>query len=363
MRSRRARGAALLLVVVALVVVGGLAAAGFLLALGDRRGSTAAVELLRALHAAEEGAALEVAGWSQREHHWLGLGDFTPFSGVAGPGGAAYRGRVRRLGTWLYVVDVEGTSGSARQRVGFLVRPRPLTLPLDAALAVTEEADLAGLGAVRGEDQAPPGWSCPAPGPPVAGVKLDPAARLDTARCGAQACALGTPPFLVDSVPLPPSSLAAAIGPLADKTLSPGLWHIEPAARGGRCAVQDPANWGDPDDPIGPCGDYFPVIRVPGDLEVIGGRGQGVLLVEGDLVAGGGFRFFGPVVVTGRLTTTSEGGHFKGGVVAARVVLAQNAPGGEAVRFSSCVLGRALAATSDGELLVSRAWLRPSRNP
>jgi len=356
------RGAALLLVVVALVVGGGLAAAGFLLALGDRRAASDAVELIRALQAAEEGAAVQVAGWRSGAHHRLGIGDSVPFSGATGAG-AVYRGWVRRLGTWLYLVEAAGTSGRARQRAGLLVRPRPLVLPLDAALTVSEQARLAGSGVVRGLDEGPAGWGCPEPGPPVAGVRVAPAASVDTAGCAADGCSLGTPPFLIDSASPTPSSLASEIGPLADKTLPPGRWLIRPVASGGKCTVQDPANWGDPDDPTGPCGDYFPVVHVPGDLVVAGGRGQGVLLVEGDLIAEGEFRFFGPVVVTGRLTTTSEVGHFKGGVVAARVVLAQNVPGGGVVEFSSCVLGRAIAATPEGEMLVSRAWLRPSRNP
>ncbi len=88
-----------------------------------------------------------------------------------------------------------------------------------------------------------------------------------------------------------------------------------------------------------------------------------MLLVDGDLTVRGGFRFLGPVVVNGHLTMTSEGGHFSGGVVAARVVLAQNAPGAETIGFSSCALGRALAASAAGELVTDRGWLRLTQTP
>ena len=98
------------------------------------------------------------------------------------------------------------------------------------------------------------------------------------------------------------------------------------------------------------------------ELDLEGGRGQGVLLVDGDLTVRGGVRFYGPVVVTGQLTTTGEGGHFSGAVFAATVVLAQSGvAGGAAVGFSSCALRRAAATTERGDVISHRGWLRLPR--
>jgi hypothetical protein len=99
------------------------------------------------------------------------------------------------------------------------------------------------------------------------------------------------------------------------------------------------------------------VVHVPGDLVLTGGRGQGLLLVDGDLRVEGGFRFAGAAIVMGELDIGGEGGHFSGGVFAATVVLRQRIPDEQAtIGFSSCALGRALAATATGEVLPQRGW-------
>ena len=47
----------------------------------------------------------------------------------------------------------------------------------------------------------------------------------------------------------------------------------------GTCNKFDPLNWGDPENPTAPCGDYFPTVYARGGLRIqAGGVGQGVLL-------------------------------------------------------------------------------------
>jgi len=364
-------GAALLIVLIALFLVAGLVAAGASMGLRDRRAVRDAVAFVAALHAAEEGAALQVAAWSTAGHHRMAIGAWAAFEGSARVGRARYSGRVLRLGRLLYLVESEGSSagGEARQRVGLLVRPRPLELDFRAALESGGPVTLAGMVVVSGQDLPPPGWLCPPTKAERPGLFLHQAASLDTSSCSAGPCLAGAPPVLRGgtaadgTLPAWATRAAEEIRSLADKWIQSGSLMPAPRSAGGECLVGDPANWGDPDGPGSACGDHFPVIHANGDLELFGGRGQGVLLVDGDLTVRGGFRFLGPVVVNGHLTMTSEGGHFSGGVVAARVVLAQNAPGAKAIGFSSCALGRALAASAAGELVTDRGWLRLTQTP
>jgi hypothetical protein len=117
-------------------------------------------------------------------------------------------------------------------------------------------------------------------------------------------------------------------------------------------------NWGDPLDPTGPCGNYFPIIYSENTLRINGDRGQGVLIVNGDLEVQGNFEFFGPVIVKGHLKTTGTGGHFNGGVIAANVDLEQNTVLGNAVvNFSSCALLKALNGSASAALLQERSWV------
>ena len=120
-------------------------------------------------------------------------------------------------------------------------------------------------------------------------------------------------------------------------------------------------NWGDPYNPVGACGNYFPVIYAKGDLFVeAADYGQGILLVEGDLTFKGGFQFFGPVIVRGTVLTEGTGGHFIGGLIAANVALnASSVLGNALIQFSRCAIDRALlnSSLSSVKPLANRGWV------
>ncbi len=90
--------------------------------------------------------------------------------------------------------------------------------------------------------------------------------------------------------------------------------HDNPAATGPaytgaippKCDTNVETNWGEPTLATDPCFNYFPIIYHYGNLKLQGGRGQGILLVEGDLTATGGMVFYGPVFVTGTLSTSGN---------------------------------------------------------
>lgn len=111
-----------------------------------------------------------------------------------------------------------------------------------------------------------------------------------------------------DGMPIPPSAAARTLGLLGPDSLAarlallpPGLVTPTPTTVGGTCTLQ-PFNWGSPNEPEGPCGDRRVGFQVPGSLEVRGGEGQGLLLVEGDLSLQGETLFAGLVLVGGDLT-------------------------------------------------------------
>ena len=89
---------------------------------------------------------------------------------------------------------------------------------------------------------------------------------------------------------------------LADTTLTSAL-RPSLLADERRCDTADPSNWGEPRrseaTSLAACRNYFPVVHVtgPGLRIVAGGRGQGVLLVDGDLDITGDFDFTGLIVV------------------------------------------------------------------
>ncbi len=367
--KREAEGA-LLLALLALVIGGALVSGGWLIGLHELRVAGTAAAPARALAAAEEGAWAQVQGWRSAGYARLPPGGEAAFAGqVAGPLGS-FQGSVRRLSELLFLIESEGRDPDdrARQRIGLLVRLQPLDLFIKAALSASGSVRLAEGTRVSGLDEVPAWWDCPPPGGALPGIRLSERSALDLGGCREEGCVTGAPAVLVDSVGEAPGRIAgvevATLRALADKVMGPGLWTVGPSQVGGRCRYGALSNWGDPDRPGGPCGNYFPLIFAPGGLRLHGGRGQGILVVHGDLAVSGGFRFFGPVLVLGQFDTTGEGGHFSGGVVAATVGVARSGLAGRpVVGYSSCAVRRAVVAQGVPEPVMERSWMRLYRTP
>ena len=132
---------------------------------------------------------------------------------------------------------------------------------------------------------------------------------------------------------------------MADKTVAGGtINNTLPVVTGGVCNRMVSTNWGDPDNPAAPCGEYFPIIHVTGDLTIqSGGVGQGVLLVEGSLDLRGGFTFHGIIIVQNSFETQGNGNRVLGGVMAGNADFSdQTLVGGSVVQNSTCAVKRAL---------------------
>ena len=115
---------------------------------------------------------------------------------------------------------------------------------------------------------------------------------------------------------------------------------VAPIVAGGTCAASTiPANWGEPNHavPASPCESYFPVIHVAGNLKLTSGRGQGILLVDGDLEVAGNFSFMGAVIVRGGLKMSGTGNKIVGATMAATVSVDDNVSlsGNTSVLYSS----------------------------
>ena len=158
---------------------------------------------------------------------------------------------------------------------------------------------------------------------------------------------------------------------LASRSYAPGtnLSQIQPNCTPTNCNSTSVCNtnvhnnWGAPESTTNPCRTHFPIIYAQGDLHIsVNGSGQGILLVEGDLILTSQFRFYGPVVIKGVLDVGAGGSQVYGSVLAfgGGVVGADNSVAGSAtVQYSSCSISRAvLGATglSRGMPIRHRSW-------
>jgi hypothetical protein len=363
-RLNDTRGVALPLAIFALVIVGAMVAGAFFIGRQEQAVGRNSVKLQQAFAAAEAGAQTTVAAWDIDVYNVLTAGGSVNINGTVGNGW--YRGDVRRLNEELFLVRSEGFSSdnTARQQVGLLVRLRPIDININAALETQGTLRIGGNSEIDGTDNIPTGWICPATEPPLPGIRIQDSSQIETPGCPNFNCVEGVP--LVEEDPAITDLSLMTFGDadfdglraLANKIVPAGNYQIQPSSTGLTCNRGVVSNWGSPLLPLDPCGNYFPVIWVEGDITINGVQGQGVLLVDGNLRVQGGFEFYGPVIVKGALSTQGTGGHFNGGVIAANINLDQNNVLGDAViTYSSCALERALQASAQGDLLRERSWV------
>ncbi len=152
------------------------------------------------------------------------------------------------------------------------------------------------------------------------------------------------------------SSPYTAVGPVLDPS------SVPPS-----CDRTSPLNFGEPyrapaAGAIPACYGYFPVVHGTASATVFGGggRGQGTLLVDGDLEIHGDFEWVGLVIVRGQVRISGSGNLITGALLAegASSVTAGTIQGQAGVAYSACAVGLAIGGASRGEPLEQRSWLQ-----
>jgi len=360
-------GFALAVALLALVLISALLAGVFFAALQEVRLGRGALAAQRALAASEAGLADALAGWEPARMDGLAPWQSASFGGSLSAGTASFSGTVTRLNATLFLVRATGASGEARHVVGHIVRLVPPPLDFRAALSAARRVGVGASSLLNGDDSIPAGWSCPA-SLPAPGLRIVDPGLVADADCPIGACVRGAPALAGDP------SLGQALEQLdvllawarasasSARTYAPGASPpalLGPVGTALACDSSSQANWGEPTDPplVAGCASFFPVVLAEGDLRISGGRGQGVLWVQGNLDVEGGFEFRGVVLVRGTLTVRGLGGRFLGAVAASDVDLRPEGLGGRAeFRYSSCAASAALLKNALPVPLAARGW-------
>jgi hypothetical protein len=327
-------GFAVATAVFALVVVGALAMGSLFAATHELRSGSEAVHQARAVMAADLGIEQTIATWNRQWTGALARG-FGRTSTLSTPEGARVTVHVVRLADELFLVTSEARAGPGRRHVARVVRLDLDDPPLLAAVAARSIVDGGAGAAIDGSDRAPAGWDCPASGPAL-------------------------PPFLVaDS-----SSLLRfghfdwdeLVG-VANIRLTHRVTGAAARSTDEECDTADPNNWGEPTRSNGgACTSYYPVMHAPADLIIDGGRGQGLLLVDGDLTLQGGFEFFGTVLVRGALLGGPGGARVTGTVSIAALGASRSDLVDIRIGLSRCAARKALLGIALPVPIAERSW-------
>ncbi len=363
------RGAALAVVIIALAVLSALVGGAFVTAMHEQRLGRGAFDYVHALHAAESGVAVQLSSWDARAYTSMAIGSSVRFSSWMPDSVGWYRGSLRRITRTIYFIDTEGFSRDsvARQHVGVLARLAPVEILVDAALRTHGELTVDSGAVISGIDANPVGWSgCPTLSDTVAGVQNGDSLLITSLAGGVIE---GMPTILEDTALTDTGLMTFGAHAFAD--LRSYASHslrgqdftnaIGPYAAGGVCDEGLATNWGEPSSAVPECADYFPVIYLDGSSVVSQGRGQGILIVNGNLDVQGGFVWAGPILVRNAVTvrgTATQPTTIWGWVSAANPFPEhQRLAGSSRLQYSSCAVLRATEPTAVARPLKLRSWV------
>jgi hypothetical protein len=354
------RGVAVIAAVVTLVLLGAVVSGSLVLAVRQARGSSGGLQAAAAFYAAEAGLAASLRGWDWEAARAAQPGVPVLLASGELATGETFQAYIARNGSGEadrahYLVTSTGRANGphgGRRTVALLLRE-----PLDArwccgaALTAGSRVSVEG-GVIRGASEDPLGWRPTSEACADSSV-LGPGVLAGSGSVGVSSDGVveGAPAVqeldkgldnLIEEIEvifedlavrsdieLPPGAQLPSLGPLVDGA--------------GGCDTERTGNWGEPLDPDHPCSEYLPVIHSAGDLtiETIG-RGQGILLVEGDLAVTGDFEFHGLVIVLGDLQI--ENGRISGTVLAPGRRSTVRVGFGGQLGLSKCGVRRALRA-------------------
>lgn len=366
------RGMALALALIAIVVIGALVGGAFAsgrLEIGSARASLYATQ---AQQQAEMAITEAMINWDTR---WNTMPTDSVWDGAVTTSGANRRVfTVTRLGANLLEVrglgerlDASGNRIGIRQ-IARLVRLTHPTISIQAAVTATGNVTVGGNAEVTGNDEDPAGWtSCSGALDTLGGVRT-----TGTVGVGGSASVTGDPAEIENDSTVTNALFTTPFNmlmPLRNITI-PGtgttsLNGMAPAVTGtpAYCDRANTANWGEPNRGVGhvaECINYFPIIYTAGTLRVQDGRGQGVLLVTGNLELRGNFIFDGLVIVLGEVKTNGTGNKITGAVLASNATIGDLTSfiGDPQIAFSSCAVFSALSNSARGDYLNDRSWVQ-----
>lgn len=370
------RGVALITALFGVVVLAVMMSGMYFTSNQEFRGTRNALVEQRSFAVAEFGLNSEISNWD-RSRNVMGtfpIGSIDSNQVYVAAGDTAWV-KVSRLTANTFWVVSEGLANignknlEARRQTSAFVRIAYPTIDPKGAITAAGSVKLQGSANVNGYDVNPDGWTnCDAtPAPTVPGVTVPPAGDVTAG------------PVNITSIPAIAHDSAAAdsntyvrygseswnsLTSNADITLAGGIYNsnIEPLGTTTSCNTAGNFNWGEPLRPgaiIG-CYGYFPIIYSQGSMHLNGnGRGQGILLVNGDLEINGILDFYGIIVVRDDILKSNGTAHVHGAVFAANMTAGDPLSwmtGDQNVQYSNCAVQAALKGSAILVRVTQRHW-------
>jgi Tfp pilus assembly protein PilX len=361
----------------ALVIIGVLVAGSSFITLQETRLGQNSIVQTRAFAAAEYGLNKIQADWDKTPNLQMVNGtSFDTTYTLAGQG--TCKVRYTRLNNETFWIVSEGralmgnsvsASRTAVKRVGAILRLRIPTIRANGAITTAGNINVQGSPQVSGNNAMPTGWTGCSAAPGLAGIVASPTATVSIQN---PSQVIGSPQVMRDPLAADDNTYVRygdetwnTLKAMANITITNGQApnNVVPTALNGSCNKDNPANWGEPwrlgaNGFVPECINYFPIIYATTSMEFNGGRGQGILLVEGDMRINGTFEWYGLVVARDDITKGNGNAKIYGAVMARNAELSDNSDvqGNIEINYSQCSLERAMRGSAQVLQAKERAW-------
>lgn len=369
------RGIALAVAVFALVIIGALVAGTFFAGRLEQRGGRNSVYAAQAFEAAEAGIVAPIAPWNPawnsmavRDSIQLGT------TQLGASASLVYQPTIVRVSDNNFLIRAEGRRVGAdgeilaQRTLATLAKLWTTNVPIRAALVSRGDLRVGGTADIMGTNGNPPGWGITTASRQACPID---ASSVPSAEVSGEIDQNGNPtmfpPPVENSDSLPESLFMAPfdeLAALAEITFtSTGTTSLSPApavtGSPAVCRRTLNTNWGEPGTTVTQCMSHFPVIYAAGNLRLNNGRGQGILLVEGDLTLAGNFSFSGVIITRGAFDASHGTNNVFGAVLSNNALLEELAIAGTPqIQFSTCAVSRALQASGRARPFSQRAWVQ-----
>jgi len=396
---RSERGMALALALFALVILGALVSMSFAIGRLDRSAAGNSVYAADAQAAAETGLNNVFATWDPLVQSVLPVWDGTPGTEwgtgpivVGGNVRLVHVDSVRRLNQQLFLVrsigqrlDAAGNVLATLSAAQFFRIAKP-TIGVNAAVTVSDPVKFNGNAfTVSGINSIPPEWSAGECGPVDPGNTDDVVGVRSATGTGVQSADYDNVfGFPTRDAPDDPTITSATFQQFLDYTYAtlstqPGVKVlplttpyngvapvVDNSTSPASCDRSALLNLGEPwrSPPtvgaVSECYSYFPVTHGTGAQTKFasGTRGQGTLLIDGDLEIAGGFEWVGLIIVRGEIKFNGTGNKVYGAVLAegADVTTAGSVSGDLTISYSACAIEHAVGGATLARPLGQRSW-------
>ncbi len=372
----RRRGSALLLALIAVTVLALLSTGAVLGSMQEYRAGRNTMVEQRAFAVAEFGLNREIANWDRSRNlpppvgRAIGATDSSPVYVAQGDSARVYITRLSLNTFWVVAIgraSIGNGQLESQRQTHLLVRLAYPSISPGGAIETAGNIDVKGSADITGVNTNPAGWLQCAniPGRDTFAIAYAPNKTATIQKPQQVIGGTYKDPAAADSntyVRFGTESWNSLVSN-ADITIAGGTWGPSPVGTATTCDYSTNSNWGEPlrdASQIAGCKDFFPIIYSSTSLSLSHGRGQGVLLVNGDVKLNGNFQWYGLIVARDDINKGNGTFDLWGSIMSRNSDISDDnsVTGNSSFKWSKCAVESALRGSAILTRAKQRSWVQ-----